>query len=95
MTATYKERRAAALTLARRYWERKAKSAYDALPIVAWYVSYYYLATGMEGNAASHSVGTFWAKTEKEALDQAVAQYKGDNRDKSFYRGCLTARKES
>lgn len=61
----------------------------------SWHVTYYYLATGMEGNADTRSVGTFYG-TEAEAIEQAAVQLcRGDASAKAFIKGCLTAKRES
>jgi len=65
-------------------------------------VEYYYLATGMEGNADERSYGTVNANTEEEAADKIAKQeypidkMYGPNDSwstRDFFKGCLRVTK--
>jgi hypothetical protein len=59
-----------------------------------WHVTYYYLATGMEGNADTRDLGGFTATSAEDAIEQAAFQMcRGDPSAKEFVKGCLTARR--
>ena len=50
-----------------------------------YHVTYYYLATGMEGQADTHDYGIIEANSEDEAMDKAVQarwgkEYEKDNK---------------
>jgi len=52
-------------------------------------VSYYYLATGMEGKADEYDIGVFSGKDEKEAIDNAIKRY--TIHEQQWMKGCLRA----
>ncbi len=54
-------------------------------------VTYYYLATGMEGFADTRDYGIVEANTPEEAVDKVIPKDK-DPETKEFIKGCLTAR---
>lgn len=59
-----------------------------------YHVTYYYLATGMDGNADTRDLGVFTAKSSEDAVEQAAFQMcRGDPSSKEFVKGCLTARR--
>jgi hypothetical protein len=56
-----------------------------------WAVSYYYLATGMEGQADTRIYGTFEAETREEAIEKAIDKKHPGLDDRTWIRGCLSA----
>ena len=55
-------------------------------------VTYYYLATGMEGNADTHDYGIYEAESEQEAREVvAIQKFPNDEGDRNFFIGCLSA----
>lgn len=58
-------------------------------------VTYFYLATGMEGVADTRTYGVFKADDPMEAIELAVnLNHPGSSeRDKHWIKGCLSARK--
>lgn len=58
-------------------------------------MTYYYLATGMEGRADQKVEGYVTALSEKEAIDIIIDRNYSHYNDgeKNWIRGCLTARK--
>lgn len=57
-------------------------------------ISYYYLATGMEGRADKRDYGTWYGSTKDEAMSLAIESVDGpvDEPTKSWIKDCLTAR---
>jgi len=59
-----------------------------------YHVTYYYLATGMERNTDTRDYGVYEANDEQEAKEiVAVQAYPNDAATRTFFLGCLTARR--
>src|SRR5262245_32835757 len=60
-----------------------------------WHVTYYYLATGMEGRPDMEGSGVHMAPSAEAAIEKAIDIRHPDvsEQDCSFIRGCLTARR--
>jgi hypothetical protein len=61
-----------------------------------YHVTYYYLATGMEGHADTRDYGLYDAKSEDEAKEKAIDQNGGRQYDRStraWIKTCLTAKR--
>lgn len=59
-----------------------------------YHVTFYYLATGMEGTPMTRDHGAISACSEKEAIDKVISRqyaHLSDN-DRGFTRGCLRAK---
>lgn len=64
----------------------------------AWHVTYYYLATGMEGRADTHDYGIVYADTESEAKDIIVRREQAEcdppiGFPSEFFKSCLEAKR--
>jgi hypothetical protein len=59
-----------------------------------YHVTYYYLATGMEGQADERDYGIHSANSIEEAINKALDTMDKNLtvREKEWVRGCLTAR---
>jgi len=63
-------------------------------PMARWSVTYYYLATGMEGHPDTADYGVVLAATAADARNKvAQDRFPHDEKAKQFFFGCLTARK--
>ena len=58
-----------------------------------FHVTYYYLASGMEGHADTQDYGVFWADTAEEARKIAIDFDKLDTDTASWIRSCVTAKR--
>lgn len=61
-----------------------------------YHVTFFYLATGMEGHADTRDYGIFYANSEDEAKDKAINQNGGRMFDRSTWawtKSCLTAKR--
>lgn len=59
-----------------------------------YHVTFYYLATGMDGIPMERDHGSVTASSEKEAIDTVIKRqyaHHSDN-DRGFVRGCLSAK---
>jgi len=63
----------------------------------AYHVTYYYLATGMEGHADSRDYGFIVAESEEAAKNKAILQNhrRMPTTDAAWLKGCLTAKRVS
>lgn len=56
-------------------------------------LTYYYLATGMEGVADKYDIGIYEGNTEQEAIDNYINTLEYDNPlTKRFVRSCINAK---
>ena len=58
-----------------------------------YHLTYYYLASGMEGYADEHDYGVVEAPSHKMAMEKLASdKYPNDLRAQEFFVGCLTAK---
>lgn len=57
-----------------------------------FHITYYYLATGMEGHADIHDYGEVTAKNQLEAKRKVAERECKNPQDRLFFMGCLSAR---
>jgi len=60
-----------------------------------WRVTYYYLATGMEGNPDIRDYGVVSAATAKEACHIIAERETSNLEDQSWMMSCLSAKEEN
>lgn len=58
-----------------------------------FHVTYYYLATGMEGNADTKDYGYVMAANQLEAKNIIAERECRNPADRAFFKGCLSARR--
>lgn len=62
-----------------------------------WHVTYYYLATGMEGRADTRDYGVVSAETADEAMNKVIEREfpSTSPQNKEWMKGCLSAERVS
>lgn len=70
-------------------------SLYGGGDMALYHVTYYYLATGMEGRSQREDYGVVEADSPRAAMVKAVDQHHPgcDKRTRDFILGCLSARR--
>jgi hypothetical protein len=62
-----------------------------------YHVTYFYLATGMEGHADTRDYGIFYANSEDEAKNKAIIRnhHRMSPSDAAWLKNCLTAKRSA
>lgn len=66
---------------------------YGDINMYRYHVTYYYLASGMEGNADTKDYGIVWANNSDQARMMIAKQISSNLNDIAWVMGCLTAKK--